>query len=132
VARSLKGTRVSFGRFKVSQKHDICITDHTGKTIKEFQITHNVEGFTKFDHQLNIYDKNHTLICIETNSGLFDSENEQGLQKGQVLLHICYRVLLKNLFQLQKIIFSFYCIHFLNIKQFPSYCWQTFNAFNTQ
>ncbi|MCK5216043.1 MAG: IS110 family transposase [Candidatus Omnitrophica bacterium] len=64
------------------QKHDICITDHNGKTIKEFQITHNVEGFTKFDHQLNIYDKNNTLICIETNSGLFFDH----------LIHFEYRV----------------------------------------
>ena len=53
------------------QKHDICITDVNGKTIKEFQITHNVEGFAKFDHQLSIYDKNQIRICIETNSGLF-------------------------------------------------------------
>ncbi|MCH7928819.1 MAG: IS110 family transposase [Candidatus Dadabacteria bacterium] len=53
------------------QKHDICITDNNGKTIKEFQIIHNVEGFAKFDNQLNIYDKNQIRICIETNSGLF-------------------------------------------------------------
>ncbi|MCK5580417.1 MAG: transposase, partial [Candidatus Omnitrophica bacterium] len=49
----------------------ICITDHNSKIIKEFQITHNVEGFTKFDHQLSVYDKTQILICIETNSGLF-------------------------------------------------------------